>query len=83
MDRRGSSKGSQSFKQTSTHEQQTPVAGSDVTVIGGGLAGMAACIHLAKAGLRVLCVDAGRNRKRRGWRVAGLVRTRLVRRALA
>ena len=35
------------------------MAGSDVTVIGGGLAGMAACIHLAKAGLRVLCVDAG------------------------
>jgi menaquinone-9 beta-reductase len=31
----------------------------DVTVIGGGLAGMAACIHLAKAGLRVCCIDAG------------------------
>jgi menaquinone-9 beta-reductase len=30
-----------------------------VTVIGGGLAGMAASIHLAKAGLRVLCIDAG------------------------
>lgn len=30
----------------------------DVTVIGGGLAGMAASIHLAKAGLSVLCLDA-------------------------
>lgn len=29
---------------------------ADVTVIGSGLAGMAACIHLAKAGLDVLCV---------------------------
>ncbi len=49
----------ESDQQTGTHEQQTPVAGSDVTVIGGGLAGMAACIHLSKAGLRVLCIDAG------------------------
>src|ERR1700678_3498554 len=47
------------IQETGTHEQQTPIAGSDVTVIGGGLAGVAACIHLAKAGLRVLCVDAG------------------------
>ncbi len=31
----------------------------DVTVIGGGLAGMAASIHLAKAGLRVMCLEAG------------------------
>jgi flavin-dependent dehydrogenase len=30
----------------------------DVTVIGAGLAGMAASIHLARAGLRVLCVEA-------------------------
>jgi flavin-dependent dehydrogenase len=30
----------------------------DVTVIGGGLAGMAAAIHLAKAGLRVACIEA-------------------------
>jgi flavin-dependent dehydrogenase len=29
----------------------------DVTVIGGGLAGMAASIHLSKSGLRVLCVE--------------------------
>ena len=30
----------------------------DVTVIGGGLAGMAASIHLAEAGMRVLCIEA-------------------------
>ncbi len=36
---------------------QTCVSGFDVTVIGGGLAGMAASIHLSKAGLRVLCVE--------------------------
>ncbi|AXC11949.1 FAD-binding protein, inferred for ABFAE pathway [Acidisarcina polymorpha] len=30
----------------------------DVTVIGGGLAGMSASIHLANAGLRVLCIEA-------------------------
>jgi flavin-dependent dehydrogenase len=30
---------------------------SDVTVIGGGLAGMAASIHLARAGLRVTCIE--------------------------
>jgi flavin-dependent dehydrogenase len=30
----------------------------EVTVIGAGLAGMAASIHLANAGLRVLCIDA-------------------------
>lgn len=29
-----------------------------VTVIGGGLAGMAACIYLADAGFKVLCIDA-------------------------
>ena len=29
----------------------------DVTVIGGGLAGMAASIHLSRAGLRVLCIE--------------------------
>jgi flavin-dependent dehydrogenase len=29
----------------------------DVTVVGGGLAGMAAAIHLAKGGLRVLCIE--------------------------
>jgi menaquinone-9 beta-reductase len=31
-------------------------SGVDVTVIGGGLAGMAASVHLARAGLDVLCV---------------------------
>jgi flavin-dependent dehydrogenase len=30
---------------------------SDVTVIGGGLAGKAASLHLAKAGLNVLCIN--------------------------
>ncbi len=30
----------------------------DVTVIGGGLAGMSASIHLANAGLRVRCIEA-------------------------
>jgi menaquinone-9 beta-reductase len=30
----------------------------DVTIIGGGLAGMAASIHLASAGMRVLCIEA-------------------------
>jgi menaquinone-9 beta-reductase len=30
----------------------------DVTVIGGGLAGMAASIHLADAGLKVVCIEA-------------------------
>ncbi len=29
----------------------------DVTVVGGGLAGMAAAFHLAKGGLRVLCIE--------------------------
>lgn len=47
------------IQQTGTLDRQSPVAANDVTVIGGGLAGMAACIHLAKAGLRVLCIDAG------------------------
>ena len=46
------------IQQTGTLDQQSLVAGNDVTVIGGGLAGMAASIHLAKAGLRVLCVGA-------------------------
>ena len=30
---------------------------ADVTVIGGGMAGMAASMHLAKAGLRVTCME--------------------------
>jgi flavin-dependent dehydrogenase len=45
-----------------THDQPQspttiPAAGFDVTVIGGGLAGTAAAIHLSKAGLRVLCIE--------------------------
>jgi menaquinone-9 beta-reductase len=36
---------------------QNPADATDVTVIGGGLAGMAASIHLSKAGLRVLCIE--------------------------
>jgi flavin-dependent dehydrogenase len=47
------------IQQTGALDQQSLVGGKDVTVIGGGLAGMAASIHLARAGLRVLCVDAG------------------------
>jgi flavin-dependent dehydrogenase len=34
-----------------------PATHCDVTVIGGGLAGKAACLHLAKAGLRVVCIE--------------------------
>jgi flavin-dependent dehydrogenase len=30
----------------------------DVTVVGGGLAGMAASIHLARGGMQVLCIEA-------------------------
>ena len=35
----------------------TTVRNFDVTVIGGGLAGMAASLHLAKAGFRVVCIE--------------------------
>ncbi|MGA2738341.1 MAG: tryptophan 7-halogenase [Bryobacteraceae bacterium] len=35
----------------------TAVRNFDVTVIGGGLAGMAASLHLAKAGFRVACIE--------------------------
>lgn len=31
----------------------------DVAVIGGGIAGMSASIHLARAGMQVVCIDAG------------------------
>jgi cation diffusion facilitator CzcD-associated flavoprotein CzcO len=37
--------------------QSNPVNAIEVTVIGGGLAGMAASIHLSRAGLRVLCLE--------------------------
>lgn len=32
-------------------------ADCDVTVMGGGLAGLAACLHLVNAGLQVTCVE--------------------------
>jgi hypothetical protein len=49
-----------------------------VTVIGGGLAGMAASIHLSKAGLRVLCIepdvtDANSVGESLDWSVPGLL----------
>jgi flavin-dependent dehydrogenase len=37
---------------------QNPRNDFDVTVIGGGLAGMAASIHLCNAGLKALCIEA-------------------------
>ena len=40
-----------------SEEMQQDVSQVEVTVIGGGIAGIAACIHLAKAGLRTLCID--------------------------
>jgi flavin-dependent dehydrogenase len=36
---------------------QTPATSCDVTVIGGGLSGKAASLHLAKAGLKVTCIE--------------------------
>src|SRR5271163_4426441 len=36
---------------------QAPTSASDVIVIGGGLAGKAAALHLARAGLSVVCVE--------------------------
>jgi menaquinone-9 beta-reductase len=36
---------------------QQSVTTCDVTVIGGGLAGKAASLHLAKAGLKVICIE--------------------------
>jgi flavin-dependent dehydrogenase len=36
---------------------QAPITASDVIIIGGGLAGKAASLHLARAGLRVTCVE--------------------------
>jgi flavin-dependent dehydrogenase len=35
----------------------------DVTVVGGGLAGMAAAFHLTKGGLRVLCIEADTDKR--------------------
>ena len=52
----------QVIQHETTHDQpqppaKTPAGGFDVTVIGAGLAGTAAAIHLSKAGLRVLCIE--------------------------
>jgi menaquinone-9 beta-reductase len=49
------------IQHAASHDQPQPpgeqTAEFDVTVIGGGLAGSAAAIHLSKAGLRVLCIE--------------------------
>ncbi len=37
--------------------EQVPSTSYDVTVIGGGLAGKAASLHLARAGLKVVCIE--------------------------
>jgi flavin-dependent dehydrogenase len=46
---------------SSTDSEQMPDGTSstvsDVTVIGGGLSGKAACLHLARAGLSVTCIE--------------------------
>jgi flavin-dependent dehydrogenase len=42
----------------SNHVMQEDLGQADVTLIGAGLAGMAASIHLARAGYRVLCIEA-------------------------
>src|ERR1700727_1972162 len=36
---------------------QVPSTSFDVTVIGGGLAGKAASLHLARAGMKVVCIE--------------------------
>ena len=42
---------------TESMSEQQSVTTCDVTVIGGGLAGKAASLHLAKAGLKVICIE--------------------------
>ncbi len=37
---------------------QAPATTCDVTIIGGGLSGKAASLHLAKAGLKVVCIES-------------------------
>jgi flavin-dependent dehydrogenase len=39
---------------------QEPASSNDVIVIGGGLSGKAASLHLAKAGLKVTCIEPAR-----------------------
>src|SRR5271156_1571545 len=43
--------------------QQGGSTSCDVTIIGGGLGGKAAALHLAKAGLRVVCIEPGELRR--------------------
>jgi flavin-dependent dehydrogenase len=42
---------------TESASSQKPAADCDVTVIGGGLAGKAASLQLARAGLKVVCIE--------------------------
>ena len=44
------------IEQTIVRESRGSLSQADVTVIGGGLAGMAASLHLAKAGFTVVCI---------------------------
>src|SRR5277367_3052628 len=48
---------------TERDSQQAAATNCDVTIIGGGLAGKAAALHLAKAGLRVVCIEPGELRR--------------------
>jgi flavin-dependent dehydrogenase len=48
-----------SFTDTKQMPDKTSSSVSDVTVIGGGLSGKAASLHLARAGLSVTCVEPG------------------------
>ena len=50
-----------------------PSMSCDVTVIGGGLSGKAASLHLARAGLKVICIEPPSTHSAAGGRVAGLV----------
>jgi flavin-dependent dehydrogenase len=49
----------ESFTDTKQMPDKTSSSVSDVTVIGGGLSGKAASLHLARAGLSVTCVEPG------------------------
>jgi len=47
----------ESLPSVETASGQKPVENCDVTVIGGGLAGKVASLHLARAGMKVVCVE--------------------------